>query len=966
METRSLAGTIGMVRIAAVFMAASGLLAACGGGGGGGGGGGTTPPPTTFTVGGSVSGLAAGASVVLQNSGANATTVSANGNYTFSTAIASGTAYAVTVATQPAGQTCTVANGSGTVSANVTNVAVTCTTNPPSTFTVGGTVAGLATGASVVLQNNGANATTVNANGSFTFSTAIASGAAYAVTVSTQPASPSQTCVVTNGSGTVTANVTNVTVTCTTNSFTLGGTVSGLAGTGLVLRNGATNLSVAANGAFAFPAAILSGTAYAVTVGTQPTGQTCAVANGSGTIGAAAVSNVAVTCSAIPTFTIGGSVSGLATGASVVLQNNGGNNLTVTASGSFTFSTPVASGSTYAVTVLTNPTTPSQNCTVTLNGTGTATANVTNVGITCVTNTFTVGGTVSGLAGTGLVLRNTANGIPTNLSITANGAFTFSTAIASGTAYVVTVPTQPATPTQSCAITNGSGTVGAANVTNVTVTCTTSTFTVGGTISGLPASNSVVLQNNANAATNLTVAANGTFTFTAPVASGAAYAVTVLTQPVQPVDGSNHSTAPARTCSVKTGTGSGTVGAANVTTVVVLCRPSYAWVANRSGDAGLASYSIGATGLLTLIDFESQQGEALTGPTPHPTAADANDVAVTATGSHAFVTVGADVSDPNFANGVGEIKVYQVEANGSMTYATTTLVPNVLPTPNKQSDPTTIAVHPTGKFVYAQDGNSFTSGGVVTLAGNDVIRSYVFTSATSSLAPTAGAGYIPVPTIYGMEIDPTGNYMLASSFTSHSINEYLINTTTGVLGASAANVVVGTQASEMPMALDPTGTYLFVAHYRDATINSYQINTNGIGTPSFTPKTIALSTTPAGQSATPLIAVVVDPSGKPYVYGARTDGTIVVYLIDGLTGNITEVGNYHRAAAPLPLGGILYGLSIDPTGQFLYHSSLSTGGDIGIFSIGASGVLTEVTGSPFAPKNASNVSATGTRNVAIR
>jgi hypothetical protein len=55
-------------------------------------------------------------------------------------------------------------------------------------------------------------------------------------------------------------------------------------------------LPVSANGSFAFATAIASGAAYAVTVLTQPTGQTCVVSAGSGTVGAAIVPNVVVTC----------------------------------------------------------------------------------------------------------------------------------------------------------------------------------------------------------------------------------------------------------------------------------------------------------------------------------------------------------------------------------------------------------------------------------------------------------------------------------------------------------------------------------------------------------------------------------------------------------------------------------------------------------------------------------------------
>jgi len=71
---------------------------------------------------------------VLQDNGGDNLSVSANGSFTFATSLASGAGYNVTVMTNPSGQGCTVANGSGTVaSANVTNVAVSCTNNSTAT-----------------------------------------------------------------------------------------------------------------------------------------------------------------------------------------------------------------------------------------------------------------------------------------------------------------------------------------------------------------------------------------------------------------------------------------------------------------------------------------------------------------------------------------------------------------------------------------------------------------------------------------------------------------------------------------------------------------------------------------------------------------------------------------------------------------------------------------------------------------
>ena len=84
--------------------------------------------------------------------------------------------------------------------------------------TIGGTVVNLASpGGSVVLQNNGGDNLTITVNGNFTFPTSVAAGTAYAVTF--LPSSTTQTCGVTNGSGTANANVTNVTVNCGHNEW---------------------------------------------------------------------------------------------------------------------------------------------------------------------------------------------------------------------------------------------------------------------------------------------------------------------------------------------------------------------------------------------------------------------------------------------------------------------------------------------------------------------------------------------------------------------------------------------------------------------------------------------------------------------------------------------------------------------------------------------------------------------------
>jgi hypothetical protein len=440
------------------------------------------------------------------------------------------------------------------------------TTPPPTTFTIGGTVTGLA-GSGLVLQNNGGNNLTIQASGKFTFTGAISSGASYKVTVMTQPSSPSQSCAVTGGSGTATGNVTNVAVACTTNTYTVGGTITGLSGTGLVLQdNQGDNLNINANQtSFTFATPINSGAAYAVTVLTQPASptQACVVTGGSGTAGAANVTSVAINCTT-DTYTIGGTITGLA-GTGLQLQDNGGDTLSVSGN-TFTFRTSIKSDANYKVTILTQPANPVQNCLVT-SGSGTVvSADVTDVAVTCATVTYTIGGTVAGLSGGGLALLNNGGN---NLPISANGAFTFTTAVNSGATYSVTVGTQPTSPWQTCAVTSGGGTA-TANVTSVAITCTTNTYTIGGSVTGLLGSG-LVLQDNGG--DNQTIAApsgfSQSFNFNTLVASGSTYAVTILTQP----------SSPAQTCWLGKADGSNAapVQGANVTSVRIGCSDNWVY-----------------------------------------------------------------------------------------------------------------------------------------------------------------------------------------------------------------------------------------------------------------------------------------------------------------------------------------------------------------------------------------------------
>jgi hypothetical protein len=181
------------------------LLAFCGMG--------APPLYAQYTIGGTVYGLA-GDNLVLENNGGNRLTINWDESFAFAGTVPSGTAYNVTISNLPSnpGEMCAVANGSGTVTSNVTNIVVSC-------FSISGTVSGLPPGGTLTLQYNGSMPLSISSDGVFTFPPAAVSTTDYNVTVAGNPSWG--TCSVINASGTAdnpTNFITTVYVICEANN----------------------------------------------------------------------------------------------------------------------------------------------------------------------------------------------------------------------------------------------------------------------------------------------------------------------------------------------------------------------------------------------------------------------------------------------------------------------------------------------------------------------------------------------------------------------------------------------------------------------------------------------------------------------------------------------------------------------------------------------------------------------------
>jgi len=830
------------MRSAACGAACALSLAACTGGVGSTD---TSSRIVTYTVSGSVSGLA-GAGLVLQNNGTDNLAVKADGSFTFSSALVPGDRYQVSVWAQPTGpsQTCTVGQGGGIVGqGDVTGITVLCADKTTATDTIGGIAIGVV-GSGLTLQDNGGDALAVSAGGTFTFATGLAPGAGYNVTVASPPVNPYQDCVVQNGSGIAGAvDVTNIEVSCEANSnpqYTVSVTVTGISASAplTVENNGRDRMTLSANGTYAFPTKIPSGSAYEVTLVplTEQQSQTCQFSNASGTVAGAPV-DVMVACQS--NVAISGTVSGLATADEVILQDNGGDTLAVSANGPFTFPTALASGGTYQVTVLQQPTLPPEICTVS-NGSGIAPpSSAAPITVACVA-AYTVGGTVSGLPGAegppvSVVLENDGG---ENLPVSANGPFAFPPQ-ASGSAYEVTVLTAPTG--YVCDVAGGSGTV-TANVTAVTVACAP----IGGFLYVTNAADNSLSSYAINSSTgSLHLLAATTPTGTAPSGVGAqcgsqlqvSATVYVANQgsntlsgygentttgvlnllPSDPASGALNPVATAGTPSgVATALINGTTGCA-------------VYTANTGADSISAYSENAATGILT------SAGAAASGAQP---------TGIALTGYDSFIV--DNYPGPSFflfsANKGGTVSAFSVD----QTTAALTAVGTV---PAGGSSPVAIS---TGTVPVTVQGVATTEPivYVVNQGSNDVSGFNV------AMPPADEANGIANGTLTPLADSPYA-------------------------------------AGSGPNAIAVVGEYVYVANGTDATVTVYSINT-AVGTPVSLGGLVPMPGLTVSTGKDPVAITFGD--GFLYAVNAQSD-SVSVYLLNGDTGALTEV-----PGSPFPSG----------------------------------------------------------------
>jgi 6-phosphogluconolactonase (cycloisomerase 2 family) len=147
--------------------------------------------------------------------------------------------------------------------------------------------------------------------------------------------------------------------------------------------------------------------------------------------------------------------------------------------------------------------------------------------------------------------------------------------------------------------------------------------------------------------------------------------------------------------------------------------------------------------------------------------------------------------------------------------------------------PTGIAIDPTDRYVYTCGFNA-----------PGTIGQFTITKATGQLVAIAGA----LNAVAGMQdiaVHPSGKFVYAINTATNNIFQYSINSTTGALTAlSPLNVATGT--SPFNIAIHPNGLYAYVLNNATATISQYSINTTTGQLTALSPATFAVGGNPFG------------------------------------------------------------------------------------------------------------------------
>ena len=247
--------------------------------------------------------------------------------------------------------------------------------------------------------------------------------------------------------------------------------------------------------------------------------------------------------------------------------------------------------------------------------------------------------------------------------------------------------------------------------------------------------------------------------------------------------------------------------------------------------------------------------------------------------------------------------------------------------------PEGVVVEPMGRFVFIanQASNSIS---VLTLA------------ADGGLTPIAGSPFA-APHPFSLAVHPSGKFLYCNNFPDSMTSD--LNTVSAfqiapsgalspLAGSPSATANAPGFASSIGLAMDAQGKFLFVTDHMAQGVVPFKVDpASGTLTPASTLPTPPASCNGVSCHNNPL-RVAVHPNSQ-LVYASNVQaGTVSAFGI--VAGGLSPIAEF-------PVGQHPFGVALDPTGTFLYVAN-RVDNTISAFSVNAaSGMLTPVSGSPF-------------------
>jgi len=247
--------------------------------------------------------------------------------------------------------------------------------------------------------------------------------------------------------------------------------------------------------------------------------------------------------------------------------------------------------------------------------------------------------------------------------------------------------------------------------------------------------------------------------------------------------------------------------------------------------------------------------------------------------------------------------------------------------------PTSVTVDPSGRFLYAVNRLSTN----VSAFKIDVRTGKLSPLSTTPLTATRGEPISIAMVAGAAPVKYKPKFAYVTNKASHSISTYSVDAASGALATlSGSPFATGAATFPRSVALHPTGRFAYVAtewgrHDLDSTVSAYTIDA----------VTGALALVGEFVAGSWSYSIAVDPSGR-FVYGtSRYFNSLTAFTIDATTGALIAPGKYDAGTGP-------NSVAVDPTGRFVYVANQDSN-NVSAFTIDVTtGALTPVSGSPFA------------------